>query len=75
MELAHFRSCLVSFLMILPSILFVIQISKLGVSDNTSSGIDNMAAATKLDIRTMIGELEAYIVYAGPAPASFSRRP
>ena len=70
MELARYRSCLVSFIMIFHSILFIIQIRKLALSDNTSCGVSNMASAKKFDIRAMIGEVEAYIVYAGPAPAA-----
>ena len=68
MELAHYRSCLVSFFMIFDTILFIIQIRELALSDITSCGESNMAAsAKKFDIRAMIGEIEAYIVYAGPA--------
>ena len=70
MELACYRSCLVSFIMIFHSILFIIQIRKLALSDNTSCGVSNMASAKKFDIWAMIGEVEAYIVYAGPAPAA-----
>ena len=57
--------------MIFHTILFIIQIRELALSDITSCGESNMAAsAKKFDIRAMIGEVEAYIVYAGPAPAA-----